>query len=121
MKYSKKFRPGRSHELKQQRLTGAELGSAEAYQLRREYAAGVEDQFDHFMRTRHCPEWRTAFDPAFIASERAEFRRRRNKWKRQHRRLGTQRNFSSGPKPEGLVLPPLEPTSQRDPSEESTE
>ena len=44
----------------------------------------VEDQFDHFMQTRHGAECRSVLDPAKIESEYAEFRRRRNRWLRRH-------------------------------------
>lgn len=123
-KSSKKFGPGRSRRLKQQRLNRPEPGSAEAYQLQREYAADIDVQFDHFMRTRHGAEWQTALDPGVTAMEYAEFRRRRNKWIRRHRHFDgppafrPPSDFSAGAKPEGHFLPPLTPTSEEEPPTE---
>jgi hypothetical protein len=93
----------------------------EASQRKREYAERVEAQFDRWMQARHSPNWRTVLTADQIASEYEEFRRRRNKYLRQHRHFDgpppvrPARDFSYGPKPAGLEeLPPLGPPSRED-------
>jgi hypothetical protein len=85
-----------------------------AQEMRQAYAAHVDALFDRSMAYEFGRHWRTLLSREQIEYQYMEFRRDRNEWLRKHRHragaisLRPSHNFSYGPKPEGLELPPLE-------------